>query len=114
MNDPNSIVVIGLVSAAIYALAAFNVIFAIESSRTPRGAQAGGWLAYLYKPPVAHLGWQSALPTQNAVQQRHHPRCVRAAGFSGAPGRAGAQATGEPHPLPRRVRPRKWGQFFTF
>ncbi len=51
--------------------------------------------------PVTHRRWQSALPTQNAVQQRHHPRCVRAVGFSGAPGRAGAQATGEPHSLPR-------------
>jgi predicted ATPase len=37
---------------------------------------------------VAHRRWQSALPTQNAVQQRHHTRCVRAVGFTGAPSSA--------------------------
>jgi len=44
--------------------------------------------------PVAHRRWQGALPTQNAVQQRHHTRCVRAAEFSGAACRASTQATG--------------------
>jgi len=36
----------------------------------------------------ADFGEQFSLATQNAVQQRHHARCVRASGFSGEARRA--------------------------
>jgi cardiolipin synthase len=42
VTGPHSIVVISLVIAAIYVLAALNVVFAIQSSRTPQGATAWG------------------------------------------------------------------------
>jgi ribosomal protein S27E len=54
--------------------------------------------------PVAHTERLGARPTEDALLGRHHARALRAAGFPRPAGRAGAQTTSEPHPLPRRVR----------
>jgi len=53
LNGPDNIVLIGVAIAATYVLAAVNIVFAIQSSRTPQGATA--WSIALISLPFLAL-----------------------------------------------------------
>ena len=55
--------------------------------------------------PVADIVGKCSLPVEDAVPRRYHTRHLRAAGFHGAAGSAGAAAAGESDPLSRGVSP---------